>query len=131
MSYKPWKIKLNTNGSFPPTEMDSGSDSDSKPYRYIVLCTTSSTSSDSDSDPCTDIFPNGYCTHFRDGSPSQRSGSESVFVGGNEPLWLIQTETMWDRGRDQIGSLYIMLNTSHCNLCGNLKGSCTLALYQS
>ena len=52
-------------GLFPPTD----SDSDSKPYRYIVLCTTFSTGSDLD--PCMDSFPNGYCTHFRDGSPSQ------------------------------------------------------------
>ena len=71
-------------GSFPPTETDL--DSDSNPYCYIVLCTTFSTGSDSDSDPCTDSFLNGYCTHFRDGSPSQGSEYESVSVGGNEPL---------------------------------------------
>ena len=81
-SIQPRSLHASSNGSFPPTEMDSDSDSDSKPYRYIVLCTTFSTASDSDSDPCTDSFPNGYCTHFRDGSPSQ--GSESVSVGGNE-----------------------------------------------
>ena len=69
-------------GSFPPTETDS----DSKPYCYIVLCTTFSTGMDSDSDPCMDSFPNGCCTHFRDGSPSQGSESESVAVGGNESL---------------------------------------------
>ena len=75
------------NGSFPPTETDSDLDSDldSKPHHYIVLCTTFSTGSGSDLDPCTDSFPNGYCTHFRDGSPSQGSQSESVSVGGNEP----------------------------------------------
>ena len=73
------------NGSFPPTKMDSDSDSDSKPYRYIVLCTTFSTGSDSDSDPCTDSFPNGYCTHFKNGSPSQGSESESISIGGIEP----------------------------------------------
>ena len=96
--------------------METGSDLDSKPYRYIVLCKTFSTGLDSDSDPCMDSFPNGYCTHFRDGSPSQlqfsisilyiwiwgseseskpvekyicivqESESESVSVGGNEPL---------------------------------------------
>ena len=80
-------------GLFPPMEMDSDSDSDSdsnsKPYCYIVLCTTFSTGSDSDSDPCMDSFPNGYCTHFRDGSQSQGSESESVSVGGNEPLQII------------------------------------------
>ena len=31
-------------------------------------------------------FPNGYCTHFRDGSLCQASESEFVSVGGNEPL---------------------------------------------
>ena len=73
-------------GSFPPTETDSDSDldSDSKPYHYIVLCTTFSTGSDSD--PCMESFLNGYCTHFRDGSLSQGSESESISVGGNEPL---------------------------------------------
>ena len=89
------------------------SDSDSKPDGYIVPCRTFSTGSDSD--PCMESFPNSYCTHFRDGSPSQgqisvpipyilnleirvrirtsgkicivqESESESVFVGGNEPL---------------------------------------------
>ena len=66
------------------SDSDSDSDSDSKPYRYIVL--TFPTGMDLDSDPCMDGFPNGYCTHFRDGSPSQGSESESVSVGGNEPL---------------------------------------------
>ena len=73
------------HGSFPPTETDSDLDSDSKPYCYIVLCTTFSTGMDSDSDPCTDSFLNGYCSHFRDGSPSQGYESESVSIGGNEP----------------------------------------------
>ena len=75
-------------GSFPPTETDSDldSDSDSKPSRYIVLCTTFSTGTDSDSDPCMDSFLNGYCTHFRDRSPSQGAEPESISVGGNEPL---------------------------------------------
>ena len=76
---------LLSNGLFPPTETDSDSDLDSKPYSYIVLCTTFSTGSDSDSDPCMDSFLNGYCTHFRDGSPSQGSESKSLSVGGNEP----------------------------------------------
>ena len=34
-------------------------------------------------------------------------------------------------GTGRNGSLDIMLNTSHCNLCGNLNGTYTLALYQS
>ena len=73
-------------GSFPPTETESDSDSDSKPYRYIVLCKTFSTGTDWDFDPCMDRFPNGYCTDFRDRSPSQGYESESISVGGNEPL---------------------------------------------
>ena len=36
---------------------------------------------------------------------------------------------MWGRNRDQNRLLYI--KPSHYNLCGNLNGSCTLALYQS
>ena len=76
-------VEMSHKGPFPPTEMDS--DSDSKTYRYIVLCTTFSTGTDSDLDPCTESFPIGYCTHFRDRSPSQGSESESVSIGGNEP----------------------------------------------
>ena len=30
--------------------------------------------------------------------------------GVNKALWLIQTELMWERDRDQNRSLYIMLN---------------------
>ena len=41
----------------------------------------------SDLDPCMDSFPNGYCTHFRDGSLSQGYESESISIGGNEPLF--------------------------------------------
>ena len=43
---------------------------------------------DSDLDPSMESFPNGSCTHFRDGSPSQGSESESASIGGNEPLSL-------------------------------------------
>ena len=76
---------VNSNGLFPPTEtdLDSDSDLDSKPYHFIVLFKTFSTGSDSDLDPCTDSFPNGYGTHFRDGSLSQGSKSGSVSIGGN------------------------------------------------
>ena len=57
------------------------------PIVTFVLCTTLSTGSDSDLDPCMDTFPNGYCTNFRDESPSQGSESESISVGGNQPLY--------------------------------------------
>ena len=56
-------------GLFPPTERET--ETDSKPDRYIVLCRTFSTELDPDMDPCTETFPDGYCAHFRDGSPSQ------------------------------------------------------------
>ena len=54
-------------GLFPPTEMEM----DSFPNGYIVLSRTFSTESDPDMDPCMETFPDGYCTHFRDGSLSQ------------------------------------------------------------
>ena len=60
---------LRCNGLFPPTETDS--DSDFFPDGYIVLYRTFSTGSDLDSDPCTESFPNGYSTHFRNRSRSQ------------------------------------------------------------
>ena len=100
------KVTFWCYGSFPPTETDSDSDSDSKPNHYIVLCTTFSTGLDLD--PCTDGFPNGYCTHFRDGSPSQGSESESVSVGGNEPLG-IRRRTFYILYRRRI--LYLVMST--------------------
>ena len=39
------------------------------------------------------------------------------------------TETGTGTGTEKNGSLYIMLNTSHCNLCGNLTRTYMLALY--
>ena len=65
--------------------METDSDLDSKIYRYIVLYAIFPIGSDSDLDPCTDSFLNDYCTHFRDGSPSQGSESECISVDGNEP----------------------------------------------
>ena len=55
--------KHTTYGLFPLPE----SDSDSKPYGYIVLYRSFSTAWTWTRIP----FPNGYCTYFRDGSPSQ------------------------------------------------------------
>ena len=60
-----------SNGLFPPTETETEMETDSKPDGYIVLCRTFSTDSDLDTDPCMETFPDGYCTHFRDRSPSQ------------------------------------------------------------
>ena len=51
---------------------DPDSDSDSKHYGYIVLFRTFHIGSDLDPDNYLDGgFPNGYCIHFRDKSPSQ------------------------------------------------------------
>ena len=52
-------------GLFPP--MDSESDSDSKPYHYIALCRSSSTAWTQTHTQIRIPFPNGYCTHFREG----------------------------------------------------------------
>ena len=63
------------------------SDSDSFPNGYIVLCRTFSTGSDLDLDPCTESFSNGYCTHFRDRSPSQGQISipiPNIWIRGSE-----------------------------------------------
>ena len=66
---------LKINGLFPPTETETETDSqmDSKPNIYIVLCTTFSTGTEMEieMETETETFPDGYCTHFRDGSPSQ------------------------------------------------------------
>ena len=85
------------NGLFPPTEMETETEmemetetetememeTDSKPDGYIVLCRSFSTNSDPDTDPCTEPNPDGYCTHFRDGSPipiNQFTRNSAVFV---------------------------------------------------
>ena len=76
---------------------DSHSDSDSKPDGYIALCKNIHIGSDLDLDPCTESFPNHYCTHFRDrylswGQMSipipytSISGSESGSDNMNKPL---------------------------------------------
>ena len=80
--------------TLPDTGSDSDSDLDSKPDGYIVLCRSFHIGSDPDLDPCTESFPNHYCTHFRNRYLSQGQmsipiphisirGSES----GSEPMW--------------------------------------------
>ena len=66
-------------------DSDLDSDSDSFPDGYIVLCRTFSTGSDSD--PCTESFLNGYCTHFRDRSPSLFHTFESGDQSPNLNQW--------------------------------------------
>ena len=68
--------------TLPNSDSDPDSDSDSKPDGYIVLCRNIHIGSDPDRDPCTESFPNRYCTHFRDRSPSLfhtfQSGDQSL-----------------------------------------------------
>ena len=52
-------------------EMETEIETDSKPNGYIELCRSFSTDSYPETDPCMETLPDGYCTHFRDGSPSQ------------------------------------------------------------
>ena len=46
---------------------------ESFPDHYIVLCRTFSTGTEMEMETETEMetFPDGYCTHFRDRSPSQ------------------------------------------------------------
>ena len=57
--------------------MEMDSQTDSKPDRYIVLCTTFSTGTEMEMEMETETFPDGYCTHFRDGSLSLFHSFES------------------------------------------------------
>ena len=95
------------------------------PIVTFVLCTTFSTGLDSDSDPCTDSFPNGYCTHFRDGSPSQGFESESVSLGGNEPTEIEVTvsSTISSPGKVQQNGLVRHLLSSQCLLISHISCS--------
>ena len=61
---------------------------ESFPDHYIVLCRTFSTGTEME----TETFPDGYCTHFRDRSPSQFyyiliRGLESISVPVEKPAW--------------------------------------------
>ena len=56
------------------------SDSDSKPGVYIVQYRSFHIGSDLDLDPNWDSFQNGYCTHFRDGCPSQGQMSQLYYI---------------------------------------------------
>ena len=66
--------------------MDSTSCMEGFPDSYIVLCRNFSTSTDSDSDPCMEIFPGGYCTHFGMDLRPRDPNPNPLYVGGNEPL---------------------------------------------
>ena len=72
------------NGLF--TLPDPDWDSDSKPDWYFVLCRSFYTGSDLDQDPYLDGFPNGYCTQFRDGSPSQGQISTPILLHFNQGI---------------------------------------------
>ena len=64
-------LDVHANGLFTLPDSDSDPDSDSKSNGDIVLCRNIHIGSDPDPDPCTESFPNRYCTHFRDRYLSQ------------------------------------------------------------
>ena len=70
------------NGLFPPTETETEMDpcTESFPDRYIVLCTTFSTGRQMET------FLDGYCTHFRDASPSQGQNSIPILLYFNKGI---------------------------------------------
>ena len=65
---------------------DSDSDSDFNSNGYIVLCRSFHTGSDSNLDSYLDGFPNGYCTHFRDRSPSRGQISIPILLYFNQGI---------------------------------------------
>ena len=69
------------NGLFtlPDSDSDLDLDSDSKLDGYIVPCKSFHIGSDLDPEPYLDGFPNGFYTHFRDGSLS-RTGLHPNFT---------------------------------------------------
>ena len=81
-------METSGNGLFtlPDPDSDSDLDSDSNANGYIVLCRSFHTGSDSDLDPYLDGFPNGYCTHFRDRSPSQGQISIPILLYFNQGI---------------------------------------------
>ena len=79
-------LDVHTNGLFTLPDSDSDPDSDSKPDGYIVLCRNIPIGSDPDPDPCTESFPNHYCTHFRDRSLSLFYTFQSENQSGSEPM---------------------------------------------
>ena len=97
--------RLPCNGSFPPTETETDSQTDSKPDRYIVLCTTFSTGTEMETEMETETFPDGYCTHFRDGSLSQGQISVPILLYFNKGIGIclrtsgktcIVQESVWE-----------------------------------
>ena len=75
-------------GLFPPTEMETETDPcmESFPDCYIVLCRTFSTGTEMETETETETFPDGYCTNFRDGSPSQGHISIPTLLYFNEGI---------------------------------------------
>ena len=57
------------------------------PDRYIVLCRTFSTCMEMETETETETFPDGYCTHFRDRSPSQGQISVPILLYFNKGDW--------------------------------------------
>ena len=62
----------------PDSDLDLDLDLDSKPYGYTLLCRACFDCTDSYLIQIQIPFPNGYCTHFWDGSPSQGQNSVPI-----------------------------------------------------
>ena len=78
----------NGYGLFPPTETETEMDpcTESFPDRYIVLCRTFSAGMETETEMETETFPDGYCTHFRDRSPSQGQISVPILLYFNKEI---------------------------------------------
>ena len=72
--------------TLPDSDSDSDSNPDFKPDWYIVLCRSFHIGSDPDPDPYSDSFPNGYCTHFRDGCPFPGQMSAPILLYFNQGI---------------------------------------------
>ena len=59
---------------------------ESFPDHYSVLCRTFSTGMEMEMETETETFPDGYCTNFRDGSPSQGQISIPILLYFNKGI---------------------------------------------
>ena len=87
-------IFFHANGLFPPTETETETETEMDPCtetfpdHYIVLWRTFSTGMEmeKETETETETFPDGYCTHFRDRSPSQGQISVPILLYFNKGI---------------------------------------------